>query len=100
MNRTLWFAAGAGASIYAMVKGRRAAETFTADGLRDRWHALGAGVRILLDEVAQGHAEKESELRRRIVERGELDPAKQIGSAGAVSAILGRQGPTEQEGGS
>ena len=37
MRRGLWFVAGAGAGVYAMVRGRRAAEAFTADGLRDRW---------------------------------------------------------------
>ena len=36
MNRGFWFVAGAGAGVYAMVKARRAAETFTPEGLRDR----------------------------------------------------------------
>jgi hypothetical protein len=57
--------AGAGAGVYAMVRGRRAAEVFTADGLRDRWHALEVGARMFRDEVAQGQAEAETELRER-----------------------------------
>jgi hypothetical protein len=61
----LWVAAGAGAGIYALVRGRRAAETLTADGLRDRWQALGVGAQILRDEVAWARAEKVSELRER-----------------------------------
>ena len=65
MSRGLWFVAGAGAGIYAMVRGRRAAEALTADGLRDRLHGLEAGARVFRDEVAQGYAEKESELRQR-----------------------------------
>lgn len=65
MRRAFWFAAGAGAGIYAMVRGRRAAEAFTADGLRDRLQAVGVGARILRDEVAQGHHEKRAELRER-----------------------------------
>lgn len=66
MNRTVWFAAGAAAGIYAVVKGRRAAEALTPDGLRDRAQALGLGMRMLRDEVAQGKVEKEAELRERL----------------------------------
>ena len=40
MSRALWFVAGAGAGVYGLVRGRRAAESFTADGLRDRVDAL------------------------------------------------------------
>ena len=65
MRRTLWFVAGAGAGVYGMVRGRRAAETFTADGLRDRVEALTLGARLFRDEVAQGTAERETELRER-----------------------------------
>jgi len=66
MNRGLWFVAGAGAGIYAMIRGRRAAEALSADGMRDRVGALGLGARMLRDEVAQGRADKESELRERL----------------------------------
>jgi hypothetical protein len=65
MRRGLWFAAGAGAGIYAMTRARRLAEAFTVDGLRDRLGAVGVGARMLRDEVAQGQAEKETELRER-----------------------------------
>ena len=54
MRRGLWFAAGAGAAIYAMVRGRRAAEVFTVDGLQDRLNGLAVGVRMFRDEVAAG----------------------------------------------
>lgn len=63
MSRGLWFAAGAGAGVWAMVRGRRAAEVLTVDGLRDRVHTLGLGARMLRDEVATGRSEKEAELR-------------------------------------
>jgi hypothetical protein len=66
MNRGLWFAAGAGAGIYAVIRGRRAAEALTVDGLQDRLNGLALGLRMFRDEVAQGHAEKQSELRERI----------------------------------
>lgn len=66
MSRSLWFAAGAGVTVYAMVRVRRAAEILTADGLQDRLSALGVAARMVRDEVAQGRAEAEPELRRRL----------------------------------
>lgn len=66
MNRSLWFVAGAGAGVYAMVRGRRAAEAFTAEGLRDRLGGLAVGARMFRDEVAAGRAEKETELRHQL----------------------------------
>ena len=65
MNRGLWFVAGAGAGIYAMIRGRRAAEAMTADGLHDRMEALFLGARLFREEVAQGAAVRETELRER-----------------------------------
>jgi hypothetical protein len=65
MRRGVWFVAGAGAGVYAMVRARRLAEAFTAQGLGDRWHALTVGARMFRDEVAQGQAEAETELRER-----------------------------------
>ena len=65
MRRGFWFVAGAGAGVYAMVRGRRLAEAFTPDGLHDRWEALTLGMRLFRDEVAQGQAEAETELRER-----------------------------------
>jgi hypothetical protein len=57
--------AGAGAGVYAMVRGRRVAQAFTSEGLHDRWEALTLGARMFRDEVAQGQAEAETELRER-----------------------------------
>lgn len=98
MRGAIWFAVGAGAGVYAMVKGRRAAEAFTADGLRDRAQALGVGARIFRDELATGKAEKELELREWIDAR--TAGPKQIGAAGAEQHRLApeigrRSGPTE-----
>ena len=70
MSRGLWFVAGAGAGVYAMVRGRRAAEALTADGLRDRAGALALGARLFRDEVAQGRAEVQDELRERLAAAG------------------------------
>jgi hypothetical protein len=66
MKRGLWFVAGAGTAVYVMVRGRRAAEALTVDGLKDRVGAIEVGARIFRDEVAQGKADKESELRERL----------------------------------
>ena len=65
MRRGFWFVAGAGAGVYAMVRGRRAAEALTADGLRDRLSGLEVAARMFRDEVAQGRVAKETELRER-----------------------------------
>jgi hypothetical protein len=66
MRRSFWFAAGASAGLYAAARARRVAEVLTVDGLRDRVGAAVVGARMLRDEVAQGKAESESELRTRI----------------------------------
>ena len=65
MSRAMWFVAGAGAGVYGVVRARRAAESLTADGLRDRVEALTLGARLFREEVAQGAAERETELRER-----------------------------------
>jgi hypothetical protein len=66
MSRTFWFAAGAGAGLYAMNRARRVREAFTADGLRDRARGVAHGARLLREEFAQGRIEKETELRERL----------------------------------
>ncbi|MGH3354317.1 MAG: DUF6167 family protein [Nocardioidaceae bacterium] len=66
MSRVFWFAVGAGSSVYAMVKTRRAAERFTPSGIGDQIGALGVGARLLRDEVRVGMVERESELRDRL----------------------------------
>jgi len=66
MNRTIWFLAGAGAGVYAMVRARRAAEAFTPEGFRDRLAALGTGAHLFGEEVRAGMGEKETDLRRRL----------------------------------
>ena len=65
MNRGLWFVAGAGVGIYAVIRGRRAAEALTVDGLTDRLKGAQVGVQLFREEVAAGRAEKETELRER-----------------------------------
>jgi hypothetical protein len=65
MSRTLWFAAGAGATLYAVNRARRVREAFTPDGLRDRVNGLALGARLFREEVEQGRLEKETELRER-----------------------------------
>ena len=97
MSRPIWFAAGAGAGVWAMVRGRRVAESLTVDGLRDRWSGLALGARMLRDEVAQGSAEKETELRERLEwtldgprVRGELE-------RGGVDTLARQTSPTESD---
>lgn len=63
MRSGVWFAAGAAAGVYGMVKVRRLAEALTPDGMRDRIGAAVVGARILRDEIAQGQADAETQLR-------------------------------------
>jgi hypothetical protein len=65
MSRGLWFVAGAGAGVYAMLRGRRAAEALTVDGMTDRLKGAQVGWQVFREEVATGRAEKETELRER-----------------------------------
>lgn len=86
MSRALWFAAGAGAGIYAMIRGRRAADALSPDGLRDRVQALGVGARMLREEVARGRVEKEAELRERLAPAH--DPRRQLEPGGSAHAQM------------
>ncbi len=99
MKRGLWFVAGASAGIYASVRARRVKEAFTAEGLSDRWHALTLGARMFRDEVAQGQAEAETELRERfgLVPHGlpELGAA-QMRAVVSTSSTDGRGSTDEQ----
>jgi hypothetical protein len=89
MRRGLWFAAGAGAGVYAMIRGRRAAEALTAEGARDRLQALALGARLFRAEVATGKAEAEARLRERFAPSGLGTPAlvpRAAGSTGELSS--------------
>jgi uncharacterized protein DUF6167 len=66
VRRGFWFVAGAGAGVYVVFKARRAAETFTPDGLRDRVAGLGVGAHLFAEEVRHGMTERETELRERL----------------------------------
>lgn len=65
MRRGFWFAAGAGAGVYAVLRGRRAAEAFTAEGLADRMQGWQHGARLIRDEFTTASNERETELRER-----------------------------------
>ena len=66
MRRAFWFAAGAGAGVYAMTKARRAAEILTPEGLADHLAGLSLGLRLFGDEVRAGMVEKENDVRQRL----------------------------------
>jgi Family of unknown function (DUF6167) len=65
MSRSLWFVAGAGAGAYAITRVRRAAESLSADGLRDRLRGVGVGARLFREEVRAGQEERAAQLRER-----------------------------------
>jgi Family of unknown function (DUF6167) len=58
--------AGAAAGVYGALKARRAAEAFTADGVRDRARAASVGARMFRNEFHQGRTDAEADLRHRI----------------------------------
>ncbi|WP_310963270.1 DUF6167 family protein [Nocardioides terrisoli] len=66
MRRGFWFVAGAGAGVYLTVRARRAAQSLTPEGLRDRLAGLSLGAQLFGEEVRAGMAEKETELRERL----------------------------------
>lgn len=65
MRAGVWFAAGAAAGVYGMVRVRRLAEALTPDGMRDRVGAAVLGARLFGEEVARGQAQAEIHLRQR-----------------------------------
>ncbi len=87
MKRAFWFAAGAGAGVYAMTKARRAVEAFTPDGLADRLAGVSVGLRLFGDEVRAGMADKENDVRERL-------GVRLPGTPGRHAAELGQPGTT------
>jgi hypothetical protein len=67
MKAGLWFVAGAGVGIYGIIRGRRAAEILTVDGMTDRLKGAQVGWQMFREEVAEGRQEKETELRERFM---------------------------------
>ncbi len=63
MGRPLWFVAGAGVGVYAAARARRVADSLSAEGLRDRVRGWQVGARLLAEEVQEGRAERETQLR-------------------------------------
>ena len=62
MRRTFWFGAGAASAVYLSRKVRLATERMTPAGLADRMLAWGTGLRVFVDDVRTGTAEREAEL--------------------------------------
>ncbi len=87
--RPIWFAAGAAAGVYATTKARRAAVSFTVEGIHDRLTGWFAGARVLREEVRVGMTEKESELRTRLAVGPHGDNVRQLtrGRAAGPAAL-------------
>jgi hypothetical protein len=84
VSRVFWFAAGAGAGAYAIVKARRAAGRLRPAGLGDQLAAAQIAGRLFLHEVRAGMAEKETELRSRLglTDPGDPDQPSLAGNTG------------------
>ena len=87
MTRTLWFAAGAGAGVYVMVRARRLAEAVSVDGLRDRANGALVGLRALREEVVVGQTERETELRERL---GLVPHGRELEGSGGFETVASR----------
>lgn len=61
-HRVVWFAAGAAAGVWTVVKARRTAYRLSPPGLIDQAGAVGVGVRAFADEMREGMAAREREL--------------------------------------
>ncbi|MDQ6935464.1 MAG: DUF6167 family protein [Actinomycetota bacterium] len=66
MSRSMWFVAGAGVGVYAVVRARRVAESLTPEGLGDRLAGLRLGAQMFGEEVRLGMTERETQLRLRL----------------------------------
>lgn len=86
MKAGVWFAAGAAAGVYGVVRVRRLAEAFTPDGIRDRLGAAVLGARLLAEEVAQAQAETEHRLREQYRDLQEAARDRAAGPAALEAA--------------
>ncbi|WP_435771064.1 DUF6167 family protein [Nocardioides sp. SYSU DS0651] len=96
MRAGVWFAAGAAAGAYGVVRAKRIVEAFTVDGMRDRVGAVFVGARMLREEVAQGSADAEAQLRERYRPAARGPAALAAGGAGRP-AIHDRSNPSSTE---
>ncbi len=97
MGRPLWFVAGAGVGVYAAARARRAAEALTADGLRDRVRGWQVGARLFAEEVQQGRAERETELREQLGLRPHGTPELTRGGEAPPARTSPTDAPKENE---
>jgi Family of unknown function (DUF6167) len=63
MRRLFWVAVGAAAGVYAVRKVQKTLHAYSPGGLADRAVGTGAGLRAFADEVREGMAQREAELR-------------------------------------
>jgi hypothetical protein len=63
MRRLFWVAVGAAAGVYAVRKVQKTMHAYSPSGLADRATGAGASLRAFADEVRDGMAQREAELR-------------------------------------
>ncbi|MEO7979546.1 MAG: DUF6167 family protein [Sporichthyaceae bacterium] len=63
MRRLFWVAVGAAAGVYAVRKVQKTLHAYSPGGLAERATGAGAGLRAFADEVREGMAQREAELR-------------------------------------
>jgi len=85
VSRGVWFVAGAGVGVYAVLRARRVVEAFTPDGLADRLAGLSLGLHLFGAEVRAGMAEKETEVRDRLGRTSHGTPPELSGGHVAIA---------------
>lgn len=63
MRRVFWVAVGAAAGVYAVRKVQKTLHAYSATGLAERAGGLGDTLKAFADQVRDGMAEREAELR-------------------------------------
>lgn len=69
VSRATWFALGAAAGVYGVVRAKRIVWAVTPDGLGARAAAVQAGLRTFRHQVADDMAAREAELKERLALR-------------------------------
>lgn len=84
MRRLFWVAVGAAAGVYAVRKVQKTLHAYSASGLADRASGLGAQLRAFTDDVRDGMAQREAELREALG----MEPAHEAPLTPAEAAEL------------
>lgn len=96
IGKGIWFVAGASAGIYASVRARRLAQSFTVTELQGRLRSLTVGAQLLVDDVTTASREREAELRTRYGLMPQQLPELMAAGPGSTHRASSNRAGTEQ----